>query len=109
MTLKLLRDRLSTWSTPGVALTYFSRRQRDVFSTSFGAEAGRERPDDEHGGRQLGERVDAHARGHDAGEDDQADAEHQDRDGVAEREPGHGLTSGYSSGLDAAVASLFLG
>src|SRR5512138_3424244 len=33
--LRLLRDVLSTWSTPGVALTYFSTRQVMVFSTSL--------------------------------------------------------------------------
>ena len=40
MMLRLLRDRLSTWSTPGVALTYFSRRHDMVFSTSFGPRPG---------------------------------------------------------------------
>ena len=92
MTLKLLRETLSTWSTPGVALTYFSRRQLIVFSTSFGAEAGRQRADDEHRRRQLGKRVDAHARRDHAREDDEPDAEHQDRDRVAQREAGHGCS-----------------
>ena len=71
MMLRLLRETLSTWSTPGVALTYFSRRQVSVFSTSFGPRPGRERADDEHRRRELGEGVDAHARRDDAGEDDE--------------------------------------
>ena len=40
MMLRLLRDTLSTWSIPGVALTYFSRRHDTVFSTSFGPRPG---------------------------------------------------------------------
>ena len=64
---------LSTWSTPGVALTYFSMRQVIVFSTSFGPRPGRQRADDEHRRRQLGERVDRHARRDDRREDDQRD------------------------------------
>ena len=55
------------------------------------AEARRERADDEHGRRELGERVDAHARRDDDREDDERDREHQDRDRVAEREAGHGF------------------
>ena len=41
---RLLRDTLSTWSTPGVALTYFSSRQLIVFSTSFGPRPGQRVP-----------------------------------------------------------------
>src|SRR6185312_7336070 len=35
-----LREVDSTWSTPGVALTYFSRRHVMVFSTSLGPRPG---------------------------------------------------------------------
>ena len=51
---RLLRDRLSTWSTPGVALTYFSNRQFSVFSTSLAPRPGRERADDQHRRGQSG-------------------------------------------------------
>ncbi len=37
---KPLRETDSTWSTPGVALTYFSRRHEIVFSTSRGPRPG---------------------------------------------------------------------
>ena len=47
------------------------------------AEAGRQRADDQHRRRQLGEGVDAHARRDDGGEHHQPDADHQDRDRVA--------------------------
>src|SRR5579859_7464669 len=54
MTLRLLRDTLSTCSTPGVALTYFSRRQVIVFSTSFGPSPGASVPTTSTGGVSSG-------------------------------------------------------
>src|SRR6201747_2816985 len=53
-TLRLLRDVLSTWSTPGVALTYFSMRQVMVFSTSWGPSPGARVPTTSTGGVSSG-------------------------------------------------------
>src|SRR6202142_959908 len=53
-TLRLLRELLSTWSTPGVALTYFSMRQVMVFSTSFGPSPGAKVPTTSTGGVSSG-------------------------------------------------------
>src|SRR5579863_8170317 len=51
---RLFRDTLSTWSTPGVALTYFSSRQLIVFSTSFGPSPGASVPTMSTGGVSSG-------------------------------------------------------
>src|SRR5512143_3924582 len=53
-TLRLLRELLSTWSTPGVALTYFSIRQVMVFSTSLGPRPGASVPTTSTGGVNSG-------------------------------------------------------
>src|SRR5664279_4133574 len=53
-TLRLLRELLSTWSTPGVALTYFSTRQVMVFSTSLGPRPGASVPTTSTGGVSSG-------------------------------------------------------
>src|SRR4029079_12333998 len=53
-TLRLLREVLSTWSTPGVALTYFSIRQVIVFSTSLGPSPGAKVPTTSTGGVSSG-------------------------------------------------------
>src|SRR4051812_32568566 len=53
-TLRLFREVLSTWSTPGVALTYFSMRQVMVFSTSLGPSPGASVPTTRTGGVSSG-------------------------------------------------------
>src|SRR3954469_10927093 len=53
-TLRLLREVLSTWSTPAVALTYFSMRQVMVFSTSLGPSPGASVPTTKTGGVNSG-------------------------------------------------------
>src|SRR5579862_180373 len=52
--LRLLRETLSTCSTPGVALTYFSMRQVSVFSTSLGPRPGAIVPTTRTGGVSSG-------------------------------------------------------